>query len=65
MKSCSYLYSRLTIGVKGHIDAQTFTVSSLDLCIRALFCSLCQCKEIVCYGNDGDIEKTGKTDDQG
>jgi len=42
--------SRLTIGAKGHIDAQALTVSSMDLCIRALFYSLCQCKETKCYG---------------
>ena len=58
-------YSRLTIGEKGHIDAQTFIVRSVDLCIGALFYSLCSCKETMCYGNDGDIEKTDKSDDQG
>jgi hypothetical protein len=56
--------SRLTIGAKGHIYAQTFTVSSVDLCIRALFYSLCQCKETMCYGKYDGIENTCKTDDQ-
>ena len=40
------------------------TVRSLDLSIRAMLYSLCQSMENVHYGNDGDIEKTGKIDDQ-
>ena len=54
---------RLTISAKGCIDAQTCIVRSVDVCIRALFCSLCQCKETKCYGNYDGIKNTGKTDD--
>jgi hypothetical protein len=57
-------YSRLTIGAKGHIDARSFTVSSVILCIRVLFCSSCQCKETMCYGKCDGSEETCKTDDQ-
>ncbi len=59
-----FAYSGLTIGAKGYIDTQTFTVSSVNLCIRVLICSFCQCKETMCYGKCDGSEETCKTDDQ-
>lgn len=52
-----FINSRLTIGAKGHIDAQFLKVSSVDLCIRAFY-SLYQCKETKCYGKCDSSENS-------